>query len=189
MEIKSDRFCMWSHNAATLWLSPGFRKTSGVHLCMWRLGCMWTHLYANLVCVFSVKSGIDPSLFRLWCNEVCLCVWVSKTSSSMIHSSPVTLCVPLPHTHRHTNTHDSEDSHSYDDDTMDRRHSVSESLTPLQSGRDGHYSTLPCWLDITDSWKLGVQMDPSVSSVKEINLIISVFKYHSFLIYDWLSNS
>lgn len=46
----------------------------------------------------------------------------------MIHSSPVALCVPVTHTHTHTcslNTHCYEDSHSYHDDTMDRRHSVS----------------------------------------------------------------
>lgn len=95
---------------------------------------------------------------------------------------------PNTQTHTHMHMHYPEDSHLYYDDTMDRRHSVSESLTPFQSSRDGHYSTSPSWRDIVYSWKLGAQMDPSVSLVKEINQII-VFKYHSVLTYDELLNS
>lgn len=74
----------------------------------------------------------------------------------MINFSPVAFHVKRntrTHPDSHTYTNYSEDSQSYNDDTMDRRHSVSESLTPLQFSEDGHYSTSPCLIScIPGSW-------------------------------------
>lgn len=62
--------------------------------------------------------------------------------------------------HEHTLTHIWVDSHSYYDDKTCRRHSVSESPTPLRSSRDGPDSMLLRWYDIMYSWKLSLQIDP-----------------------------
>lgn len=61
--------------------------------------------------------------------------------------------------HEPTLTHKTADSHSYYDDKMCRRHSVSECLTPLWSSTDGCDSRLLCWYDIMYSWKLCFQID------------------------------
>lgn len=71
---------------------------------------------------------------------------------------------------------------------MDRRHSVSDSLTLRQSSGDGHYSTSRCRLDIIipGSW-VCKWTPPSIPPTGEINCIILVFKYNKFP-HLWLVN-